>query len=121
MNDHVREALVEHLPAEDIADIAEGMETDDAVAFLEDLEPEEQQAVLAEMEPEDRAAIESALAYPEETAGRPMSRDVIAVGEHMTVGELIHYLRDNKGLPTEFWEVFIVDARHHPVGTCQLS
>jgi magnesium transporter len=34
---------------------------------------------------------------------------------------LIHYLRDNKDLATEFWEVFIVDARHHPVGTCQLS
>jgi magnesium transporter len=43
------------------------------------------------------------------------------VGEHMTVGELIHYLRDNKDLATEFWEVFIVDARHHPIGTCQLS
>jgi len=121
LNDHVREALVEELPAEDIADIAEEMETDDAVALLEDLEPEEQQAILAEMEPEERAAIESALAYPEETAGRLMSRDVIAVGEHMTVGDLIDFLRESHQLATEFWEVFIVDARHHPVGTCQLS
>jgi magnesium transporter len=121
LNDHVREALVDELSAEDIADIAEEMETDDAVALLEDLEPEEQRAVLAEMEPEERAAIESALAYPEETAGRLMSRDIIAVGEHMMVGELIHYLRDNKNLATEFWEVFIVDAGHHPIGTCQLS
>lgn len=121
MNDHVREALVEELPADEIAEIAEEMETDDAVALLEDLEPEEQRAILAEMEPEERAAIESALAFPEETAGRLMSRDFIAVGEHMTVGELIHYLRDNKDLATEFWEVFIVDARHHPVGTCALS
>lgn len=121
LNDHVREALVDELSAGDIADIAEEMETDDAVALLEDLEPEEQQAVLAEMEPEERAAIESALAYPEETAGRLMSRDYIAVGEHMSVGELIHYLRDNKDLATEFWEIFIVDARHHPIGTCQLS
>ena len=47
------------------------------------------QAVLAEMEPEDRAAIETALSYPEETAGRLMSRDFIAVPEHMTVGDLI--------------------------------
>jgi magnesium transporter len=46
------------------------METDDAVALIEDLDEEDQQAVLAEMEPEDRAAIESALAYPEESAGR---------------------------------------------------
>jgi magnesium transporter len=121
LNDHVRDALVEDLPAQDIAEIAEEMETDDAVAMLEDLEPAEQRAILDEMEPEDRAAIESALAFPEETAGRLMSRDFIAVGEHMTVGELIHYLRDNKDLATEFWEVFIVDTRHHPIGTCQLS
>ena len=121
LNDHVREALVEDLPAQDIADIAEQLETDDAVAMIEDLDEDDQQAVLAELDPEDRAAIESALSFPEESAGRLMSRDFIAVPEHMSVGDLLDYLRDNHQLTTEFWEVFIVDARHHPVGTCALS
>ena len=121
LNDHVRELLLDELPADIIADIAEQLETDDAVAMIEDLDEADQQAVLAEMEPEDRAAIETALAYPEETAGRLMSRDLVAVPEHMTVGDLIDFLREDKRLATEFWEVFIVDARHHPVGTCLLS
>ncbi len=121
LNDHVRELLVESLPAEAVADIAEQLDTDDAVAMLEDLDEDDQQAVLAEMEPEDRAAIETALSYPEESAGRLMSRDLVAVGEHMTVGDLIDFLRDGKELANEFWEVFIVDARHHPIGTCALS
>jgi len=121
LNDHVRELLVEALPPEDVADLAEQMETDDAVALIEDLDEEDQQAVLAEMEPEDRAAIESALSYPEETAGRLMSRELIAVPQHLTVGDLIDYLRENNGLSTEFWEVFIVDEKHHPIGTCLLS
>jgi magnesium transporter len=121
LNDHVRELLVEELPAEAIADIAEQLETDDAVAMLEDLDEDDQQAVLAEMEPEDRAAIESVLAYPEESAGRLMSRDFVAVPEHMKVGDLIDYLREDKLLATEFWEVFIVDPAHHPLGTCVLS
>lgn len=121
LNDHVRELLVESLPAEAIADIAEQLDTDDAVAMLEDLDEDDQQAVLAEMEPEDRAAIETALSYPEESAGRLMSRDFVAVPEHMTVGDLIDFLRDSPDLANEFWEVFIVDARHHPVGTCALS
>ena len=121
LNDHVREALVEALPAEHIADIAEQLDTDDAVAMIEDLDEADQQAVLAEMEPEDRAAIESALSYPEESAGRLMSRDFVAVPEHLSVGDLIDYLRDNPDLATEFWEVFIVDAHLHPVGTCLLS
>jgi len=121
LNDYVRELLVEELPPEIVADIAEQLDTDDAVAMIEDLDEADQQAVLAEMEPEDRAAIESALAYPEESAGRLMSRDIIAVPEHLTVGDLIDMLRDGRDLPNEFWEVFIVDARHHPVGTCALS
>ena len=121
LNDHVRELLVESLPAGTVADLAEQLDTDDAVAMIEDLDEDDQQAVLAEMEPEDRAAIESALAYPEESAGRLMSREFVAVGEHMTVGNLIDYLRENSELSNEFWEVFIVDPAHRPLGSCQLS
>ena len=121
LNDHVRELLVESFSHGEVADIAEQLDTDDAVAMLEDLDLDDQQAVLAEMEPEDRAAIESALSYPEETAGRLMSRDYVAVPEHMTVGDVIDFLRDGRDLANEFWEVFVVDARHHPIGTCQLS
>ena len=121
LNDWVRELLVGALPADVVAGFAEQLDTDDAVAMLEDLDEEDQQAVLAEMEPEDRAAIESALSYPEESAGRLMSREFVAVPETMTVGDLIDFLREHRELPTEFWEVFCVDALHHPVGTCALS
>lgn len=121
LNDWVRELLMGELPADVVADIAEQLDTDDAVAMLEDLDEEDQQAVLAEMEPEDRAAIETALAFPEESAGRLMSRDFVAVPDTMTVGDLIDFLREHRELPTEFWEVFCVDPLHHPVGTCALS
>jgi magnesium transporter len=121
LNDYVREDMIEALPHAAVADIAEQLDTDDAVQLIEDLEPEDQRAILAEMEPEDRAAIESALAYPEETAGRLMQREFVAVPEHMTVGDVIDYMREQDELPTEFWEVFVVDAMHKPVGTCALS
>lgn len=121
LNDYVREDMIEALPPGAVADIAEQLDTDDAVQLLEDLEPHEQRAILAEMEPEDRAAIETALSYPEESAGRLMQRELVAVPEHLTVGGLIDYLREHDELTTEFWEVFIVDPTHRPVGTCQLS
>ncbi len=121
MNEHVREDLIEVLEPDQIADLTEQLETDDAVAIIEDLEEGEQQAVLAELEPEDRAAIESALTYDEETAGRIMQRDLVAVPEHMSVGQLIDYLREHDDLTTEFWEIFVVDPSHRPIGTCQLS
>ena len=121
MNEHVREALIEALEPEQVADLAGQMETDDAVAILEDLEEDEQRAVLRAMEPDDRAAIEEALTYPEESAGRLMQRDLIAVPEHWKVGAVIDYLRSSDDLADDFWEVFVVDPSHHPVGTCKLS
>ena len=121
LNDYVREDMMEALPAEAVASIAEQLETDDAVQMIEDLDFKDQQAVLAELDDDDRAAIESALAYPEETAGRLMSREVVAVPEHMTVGNLIDFLRENVDLANDFYEIFVVDYKHHPVGACQLS
>ncbi|HAD15968.1 MAG: magnesium transporter [Pseudomonadota bacterium] len=121
LNDYVREDMMEALPPEAVAQIVDQLETDDAVQLIEDLDEADQRAILAEVELEDRIAIQSALSYPEETAGRLMSREFVAVPEHLTVGDLIDYLRDGRDLPDEFFEVFVVDEKHHPVGTCALS
>lgn len=121
MNDFVREALLDAMEPQQVADIAGQLETDDAVALIEDLDRDDQQAVLDAMEPDDRAAVEEALGYPEESAGRLMQRDLCAVPEHWNVGQVIDYLRSTRDLPDDFWEVFVVSADHHPVGTCKLS
>ncbi len=121
MNEHVRETLIDEMEPQQLADLAGQLDTDDAVALLEDLEADEQLAVLQAMEPDDRAAIEEALTYPEESAGRLMQRDLIAVPEHWKVGQVIDYLRSSDELATDFWEVFVVSPDHHPVGTCELS
>ena len=121
LNDYVRDDLIGDLAPEQVAEFASELDTDDAVAMIEDMEEADQQAVLEALDPEDRAAIESALSYPEESAGRLMQRDLVAVPEHMTVGQVIDYLRDNGDLTTDFWEIYVVDAMHRPIGYCQLS
>ena len=121
MNDYVREDLIDALEPQEVADLAAELDTDDAVAIIEDLDADEQREVLRAMEPDDRAAIEEALSYPEESAGRLMQRDLVAVPEHWTVGQAIDYLRKQDDLTTDFWEVFVVDPAHKPVGTCALS
>ena len=121
MNDWVREALLDALTATQVADLAAELDTDDAVAIIEDMDAEDQREVLRALDPDDRAAIEEALSYPEESAGRLMQRELIAVPEHWTVGDVLDYLRGNDDLTTDFWEIFVVDPAHHPVGTCALS
>ena len=121
MNDYVREDLIDSLSASEVADIASELDTDDAVAIIEDLDAADQREVLRALDPDDRAAIEEALSYPEESAGRLMQRELIAVPEHWTVCDVLDYLRGNDELTTDFWEVFVVDPAHKPIGSCHLS
>ncbi|EMD82151.1 magnesium transporter [Pacificimonas flava] len=123
MDDEVREDLIDMLPPEQVAEVLGGLETDDAVAIVEDLDEADKQAVLRALEPDERAAIEEALGYPEESAGRLMQRDLIAVPQDWDVGRVIDYLRgaEPDALTDDFWEIYVVDARHHPIGTLRLS
>ncbi|MGQ0558926.1 MAG: magnesium transporter [Sphingosinicella sp.] len=121
MNEWVREELLEILEPHEVAEFAGELETDDAVAIIEDMEEEDQRAVLRALDPDDRAAIEEALSYPEESAGRLMRRDAVAVPEHWNVGRVIDFLRSGEDLATDFFEIFVVDPAHHPIGTCLLS
>ncbi len=121
LNDWVRDDVLAVLNPREVADVVTQMDTDDAVAVIEDMEADQQREVLRAMPTEDRAAIEEALAYPDESAGRLMQRDLIAVPEYWTIGQVIDHLRDNPGLTTEFWEIFVVDPQHKPVGTMRLS
>ena len=121
MNDWVRDEVLRALDPGQVAALATELDTDDAVAIIEDMDEDEQRAVLRALDPDDRAAIEEALSYPEESAGRLMQRDLVAVPEHWRVGDVLGYLRTQEELTTDFWEVFVVDERHHPVGTCKLS
>jgi len=121
MNDYVREDLIDALEPHEIADIAAELDTDDAVAIIEDMDVEDQREVLRALDPDDRAAIEEALSFPEESAGRLMQRELIAVPEHWSVGDTLDYLRLHEELTTDFWEIYVVDPGHKPVGTCKLS
>lgn len=121
MNDWVRDEVVATLDAVTIADAVSEMDTDDAVAIIEELEPAEQAAVLDELSAGDRVAIETALSYPEESAGRLMQRELVAVPEHFTIQNVVDYLRGEARHITDFWEIFVVDPAWRPVGTMRLS
>ncbi|MGL6042935.1 MAG: magnesium transporter [Sandaracinobacteroides sp.] len=121
MNDWVRDEVVGMLAPAQLAEAVSEMDTDDAVALIEELEPDEQEAVLDGLSADDRVAIETALSYPEDSAGRLMQRELIAVPEHWTIGQLIDWLRANDSDITEFWEIFVVAPDQRPVGTLRLS
>ncbi len=107
---------------EEVAEALTVLETDDAVQVLEEMEDEaEQREVLSQVAAEERVAIEESMRYPEDSAGRLMKRDLIAVPTNWTVGQTLDFMRKEKELPDEFYEIFVVDPRHKPIGTMPLG
>ncbi len=114
--------LYEHMPNEQIADAVTELETDDAVYVLEELDEGDREEVLRSLAADDRVAIEESLSFPEDSAGRLMSRDFVALPEFWTVGQTIDFLRsEDEDIPDDFYDIFVVDPSHKPIGTVPLS
>jgi magnesium transporter len=126
VNEEVREDIIEQLgPARTAAAIA-GLETDDAIDVVAELDHDDRRQVLDAIPPAERALIEEGLAYPDDSAGRLMQRELVAVPTFWTVGETIDFLRrtadeDPDRLPEDFFDIFVVDPGHRPVGALSLS
>ena len=130
LDETVRDHVVECLGVENVAAFIVGMDSDDALEVVEELDEDEQQQVLDAIPVGDRTLIEEGLSYPEDSAGRLMQREVVTIPTFWNVGETIDFLRksadrdDGEGeneLPTQFYDLFVVDPSHKPVGTIPLS
>ena len=77
--------VVEALPSEHIADLAEQMAPDEAADFLGELDAEQSERVLAAMELPEQTEVRQLLVYPDESAGGIMTPEVLALPPTETV------------------------------------
>jgi magnesium transporter len=122
LDTEIREDVLEHVPYATLAKALGEMDSDDAVDVVDDLEDDKRAQVLAAMPEIERTAIESSLAYEDETAGRLMQREVVWAPQFWTVGQTIdHFLKEADELPELFFDVYVVDPAHKPVGAVPVS
>lgn len=121
VDDSIRQDIVENMPNEQIATAVEGLDSDDAVYILEDLDEEDQEEILARLPFTERIRLRRSLEYPEETAGRRMQTEFVAVPPFWTVGQTIDYMREEQNLPDSFSQVFVVDPSFRLVGAIDLD
>src|SRR3954447_1596131 len=120
-DDAVREEILEELEPETVAEGVRELESDDAVELLEGLDEEDQEEILEKLPQLERDALERSLLYPENSAGRRMQSEFIAVPPDWTVGQAIDYMRDTADLPERFYEIYAVDADKHWQGAVSLD
>jgi len=121
VDDAVREEILEELEPERVADGVRELESDDAVELLEGLDEEDQEEILDKLTPSERDALEHRLKYPENSAGRRMQTEFIAVPPDWTVGQAIDYMRESPDLPDRFYEIYAVDNTQHWQGAVPLD
>jgi magnesium transporter len=121
IDDSIREEVIEALPRDVVAEAMRELDTDDMVDILEDLDLPQQGRILEALDAVDRLAVEQALAYPDDSAGRLMQREVVVAPEYWTVGEAIDFLRGAEHLPDQFYHVILTDPRVKPIGYVTLG
>ncbi len=121
VDDAIRLDIVENLPNEQIALAVQDLDSDDAVYILEDLDQEDQDEILAQLPFTERVRLRRSLAYPEESAGRRMQTEFVAVPPFWTVGQTIDYMREEKDLPDHFSQIFVIDPAFKLVGAVDLD
>ncbi len=121
VDEHIREAVLDQLEPHELAAAVGALETDDAVELISDMDEAEREAVLARLPEANSVLIRRGLAYAEDSAGRLMQRELLAIPAYWTVGDAIDFMRSSPDAPDDFYDIFIVDPRHRPLGALPLS
>jgi len=121
LNESIQSEVLQLLSIDSIIKIIKRLESDNVIKVLENLEKDKKEKVLDKLPPKDKFLFEEGLSYPEDSAARIMQREFTAVPSNWTVGQTIDYLREDKDLPEEFLEIFIVDNDFKPIGTVPSS
>ena len=121
VDEAIRLEVIEALPNEQIAQAVQAIDSDDAVYILEDLEEDDQAEILAKLPFTERIRLRRSLDYPEESAGRRMQTEFVAVPPYWSVGQTIDYMRDSDDLPNSFSQIFVIDPTFHLVGAVDLD
>ncbi len=121
LNDVVQEQVIETLNENQIVNIVNELDSDEAVEILEHMDDDEQKSIINRLDPELKYQVKSSLHYPEDSAGRIMSRDFVHMPENWTVKEAKKFLLTDENLPDEFYTVFLTDENMHPTGELTLD
>ncbi len=118
----VGKAALSDMSASRVAAIISALDSDDALELIENLDKNFQKEITRKLSAKMRVAIEEGLTFPEDSAGRLMQREYVAIPQFWTVGKTIDYMRAAADdLPSDFSDIIIIDPMYHVVGEVPLN
>lgn len=106
-----QEELLKAMGNEEVAAILNDMSPDDRTALLEELPGTSAKRLIQLLSTEERKVVQTLLGYPENSVGRLMTPDYIAVKQDWTVLETLDYIREHGADSETLNVIYIVDAK----------
>ncbi len=118
----IRDQILPRLAPLQVAAILSELESDDALDLIVDLDPDFQKEVMRNLSARTRLALAEGLSFPEDSAGRLMQREFVAIPQFWTVGKTVDYLRAaSEDLPDDFYDLFVVTPTYKVLGQIPLN
>ena len=119
----IRSEIIAVVGEHTFLDVVSKLDTDDLIVVLEELDQDKRGQYLKLLpKKSQRELVKKGLKFPEDTAGRIMSTNVVSVSASWTIGKTLKFLRQKKELlPDDIYEVYILDSKRKPIGTLNLN
>lgn len=106
-----QENLLRAMGQEETVKLINQMSPDDRTALLEELPSSAVTHLLKLLSPEERLVAQSLLGYPEDSIGRLMTPDFIAVREDWTVKQVLDFIREHGQDRETLNVIYVVDEK----------
>jgi magnesium transporter len=121
VGDEARTILIGKMDQADLVTAVGQMDDEDLAEVLEELPADVTKSILTALEDDHRRRIEAVLSYPDETAGRLMSADVISVRSDVTLAVVLRWLRLHFQLPPHTDALMVLSDDGRYVGRLDLN
>ncbi|MEN6627554.1 MAG: magnesium transporter [Candidatus Sumerlaeia bacterium] len=112
--------MLKAMGQEQLAGLLNDMDPDDRTALLEELPAEVTRRLLTLLSPAELAVAKQLLGYPEESIGRLMTPDFVAINPEWTMDQVLAHIRV-RGKDSETINVlYIVDEKNHLIDDIRL-
>jgi magnesium transporter len=106
-----QKTLLKTLGQQEVATVLNEMRPDDRTALLEELPGSVVQQLIALLTPDERMIAQSLLGYPENSVGRLMSPDYVALRRDWTIAEALNHIRTTGKDSETLNVVYVVDEK----------
>jgi len=121
VHDEARSTLIVEMEHAELVTAAAQMDAEDLAEVIEELPEDVTESVLAALDMDHRRRVETVLSYPEGTAGRLMSTDVVSVRSDVTLAVVLRWLRRHRELPSHTDALMVLSDENRYLGKLNMA